>query len=229
MPEPTPGELRARLVAALRDRGALARDDIAAAFAAVPRHLFVPGEPLERAYADEALVTRVEDGLPASSSSQPSMMAVMLEQLAPAPGQRVLEIGAGTGYNAAVLAELVGPAGAVTTLDITPEVAAAARAHLVASGAPRVEVRVADGADGAPDRAPFDRIIATAACWEIPPAWPAQLADGGILVLPLRLNGAQVSMALQRRGRRRRGGRRPARSRRQATTGTRAPPRPAAA
>ena len=98
----------------------------------VPRELFLPGVPLEAVYRDAAVVTKVENGVSVSSSSQPAIMALMLRQLDVRPGQRVLEIGAGTGYNAALLRELVGPAGAVDTVDIDPEVAGWA-----AHGSPR--------------------------------------------------------------------------------------------
>src|SRR5260370_21258761 len=96
----------------------------------VPRHLFVPGVPLREAYADIAIPTHWEDGMPVSSASQPAIVALMLEQLRVEPGMRVLEVGAGTGYNAALLAELAGPRGQVVTLDIAPEIVAEARAHL---------------------------------------------------------------------------------------------------
>ncbi len=79
---------------------------VEAAFRAAPRHLFLPEVPVEQVYRDEAIVTKRQDGVPISSSSQPAIMAIMLEQLALEPGHRVLEIGAGTGYNAALLAPM---------------------------------------------------------------------------------------------------------------------------
>jgi hypothetical protein len=111
--------LRAALVEMLRARGRLQSPAIAAAFAQVPRHLFVPHVALEEAYRDTFLATkRQPDGEVISSSSQPEIMAIMLEQLDLRPGQRVLEIGTGTGYNAALLAHVVGEGGRVTTLDL---------------------------------------------------------------------------------------------------------------
>src|SRR5260221_1398136 len=104
------------------------------ALLAVPRHLFLPGIPLRDAYADIAIPTHWEDGVPVSSASQPAIVALMLEQLRVEPGMRVLEVGAGTGYNAALLAELAGPHGRVVTLDIDAEIVAEARAHLDAAG-----------------------------------------------------------------------------------------------
>jgi protein-L-isoaspartate(D-aspartate) O-methyltransferase len=125
--------LRHRLVEELRRSSALADEAVADAFLAVPRHLFVPGVPPERAYRDEAIATKIEGGRPVSSSSQPAIMAIMLEQLDVRPGMRVLEIGAGTGYNAALLQHLVGPRGRVVTIDIDPEVVAWARERLQAA------------------------------------------------------------------------------------------------
>src|SRR5262245_57665292 len=113
-----PGLMR-DLLEVVRRRGGATRESVADALLAVPRHLFVPGAALSEAYRDDATVTkRDRDGVPVSSSSQPTIMAIMLDQLEVAPGHRVLEIGAGTGYNAALLAHLVGPAGAVVSVDI---------------------------------------------------------------------------------------------------------------
>jgi protein-L-isoaspartate(D-aspartate) O-methyltransferase len=162
--------------------------------------VFLPDVPIETAYRDEAIVTKRDPaGVPISSSSQPTIMALMLDQLDPAPGQRVLEIGAGTGYNAALLAHLVGPSGAVVSADIDPQVVERAAAILAAAGYPHVTVVCADGADGYAEAAPYDRIIATVGVWDLAPAWLDQLAPGGRIVVPLDLRGAQVSVALERR------------------------------
>ncbi len=123
-------ERHAALTARLRDSHA-ATERIVDAFGRVPRHLFLPGAPLDVAYADDAIVTHDEAGIPTSSSSQPSLMARMIEMLDVAPGARVLEIGAGTGYNAAVLAAM---GAAVTTVELQPEVAEAAITHLRQAG-----------------------------------------------------------------------------------------------
>jgi protein-L-isoaspartate(D-aspartate) O-methyltransferase len=109
----------------------------------------------------------------------------MLEQADLHPGMRVLEIGSG-GYNAALIAELVGTEGAVTTVDIDPDVVDRARRYLEAAGYSQVTVVLADTANGVPERAPFDRIIVTAGVWDLPSAWADQLAVGGRLVVPLR-------------------------------------------
>jgi len=190
---------RARLAGALLDSGRTPSPAVQAAFRAVPRHLFVPGLAPAAAYQDEALVIKYdEDGLPISSSSQPAMMAIMLEQLGLEPGHRVLEIGTGTGYNAAVLAHIVGPRGAVVTVDIDADLVARARASLTAAGYGHVRARCADGGYGDPDGAPFDRVIVTVGSWDIAPAWLDQLSPGGRLVLPLALRAIQLSVALER-------------------------------
>jgi protein-L-isoaspartate(D-aspartate) O-methyltransferase len=193
--------LRDEMVDRLSHAGYITTERIVEAFRTVPRHVFVPGVQPEKAYADEAIVTRWDsDGRPISSSSQPAVMAVMLEQLSVESGQRVLEIGAGTGFNAALLAHLVGEQGTVTTIDIDEDLAAHARRNLDTAGRGRVDVACADGAAGWAASAPYDRIILTAGAEGLAPAWVEQLAPGGRLVLPLSLRGAQRSVAFERAG-----------------------------
>jgi protein-L-isoaspartate O-methyltransferase len=125
----------------------------------------------------------------------------MLEQLGLGPRSRVLEIGTGTGYNAAIADVLVGPEGSVTSIDIQPDVVEEARARLEMEGHGRVDVRAGDGWDGVADRAPFDAIELTVGAEDISPRWAAQLRDGGTLVLPLWLRaGIQVSIAFRKDG-----------------------------
>src|SRR5262249_47850186 len=119
-------------------------------------------------------------------SSQPSLMAQMLEDLRLAPGQRVLEIGAGTGYNAALIAYVVGP-GLVTSIDVDREVLSEAWDHLRRFPERAVAVHHADGRHGYVDAAPYDRMMITAATDDFEPAWLEQLADGGLLLAPLTL------------------------------------------
>jgi protein-L-isoaspartate(D-aspartate) O-methyltransferase len=188
------------LIDELATAGSVHSPAVESALRAVPRHLFLPGVPLEEVYRDRAIVTKRLDGVRISSSSQPAIMAIMLEQLDIQPGQRVLEIGAGTGYNAALLAHLVGPTGRVVTVDIDDDIVAAARQHLDAAGCERVHVVCGDGSLGYPPGAPYDRIILTVGAWDIAPAWTEQLCADGRLVLPLTLRGpeTQRSIALDR-------------------------------
>jgi protein-L-isoaspartate(D-aspartate) O-methyltransferase len=160
---------------------------------------------LERVYRDDSITTQTgPGGMTTSSSSQPSIMALMLAQLDPQHGDRVLEVGAGTGYNAALLAHLVGPGGQVTTIDIDPAITQAAQANLDRAGVganqvAQVEVRTGDGWVGATDRAPFDRIQATVGVWDFAPAWADQLAPTGTLAAPLWLRaGVHVTAAFTR-------------------------------
>ncbi len=195
-------ELHQRLVDALERDGSIRTPAVAVAFRAVPRHPFLPGVPLDLVYRDEAIPTKRRDGVAISSSSQPAAMAIMLEQLDVRPGHRVLEIGAGTGYNAALLAHLAGADGAVVTVDLDADIAAAARSHLatIGLGPERVRVVKGDGGLGYPDAAPYDRIVLTVGAWDVAPAWHEQLAPGGRLLLPLWFRGAQKTVAFEPTG-----------------------------
>lgn len=191
--------LLAGLLTQLKENGSLTQPAVAAAFRAVPRHLFLPDLPLSEVYLDDAIPTKMGDGYPISSSSQPSMMAIMLEQLDLAPGQTVLEIGAGTGYNAALMGYLVGPAGRVITVDIDEDLVQAAREHLAAASAGNVTAVCADGGLGYPPAAPYDRIVLTVGAWDLTPAWIDQLKPGGRLLLPLAFGaGAQKAIAFMK-------------------------------
>src|SRR5256885_13247660 len=185
--------LRRALVDTLRGDGHLRSARVAEAFEAVPRELFLPGVPLDEVYRPrEAIVTKRIDGVSVSSASAPEVVALMLAQLDPQPGDRVLEIGAGTGYNAALLAHLVGDGGRVVTLDIDEDLVLAAREHLLDAGFGQVEVVQADGALGYPAEQTYDRIMLTVASGDIAPAWREQLARPvGRLVMPLALRGLQ--------------------------------------
>ncbi len=166
----------------LRRRGI--RDErVLAAMARVPRELFVPEALREHAYADGALSIGFHQTI-----SQPFVVAAMAELLGLDGDERVLDVGTGSGYAAAVLAEL---AKEVVSIERIPELAEQARAALAAAGHPDVDVRVGDGTLGAPDRAPFHGISVAAAAPEIPPALYEQLKDGGRLVLPRGSRDAQ--------------------------------------
>lgn len=200
------GALRTALVRRIIASGGLADHGWRAAFEQVPRHLFVPeyyrprrGGGYERlaaddpdpqgrarwltgAYQDVPLVTHVQDGLLISSSSQPSLMALMIEGLEVREGGTVLEIGAGTGYNAALLAHRLGD-DAVTTVDLDSVITDAARAHLATAGAAPTVV-TGDGALGHRERAPYDRIMATCELPSVPAAWLRQCRPGGRILAP---------------------------------------------
>jgi protein-L-isoaspartate(D-aspartate) O-methyltransferase len=191
--------MRDRMAAEVTAAGRPVSAPVIEALRVVPRHLFLPGIPPEAAYRDDAIVTRRgPDGQPTSSSSQPTIMAIMLDQLGLEPGQRVLEIGAGTGYNAALMKYLVGPSGTVVTVDLDQDVAREAAAHLAATGYPEVTVAAGDGAEGYPAGAPYDRVIATVGVSDLAPAWLDQLGPGGRIVVPLDLRGSQRSIAFER-------------------------------
>lgn len=189
--------LRSSMVDDLVARGLIISAPVEAAFRSVPRHGFLPESTLEQAYADEPVVTKWADGVPVSSASQPAIVANMLEQLCVEPGHRVLEIGAGTGYNAALLSSLVGPTGAVTTVDIASDVTDRARSALVSLGFGSVHVVCGDGGLGYAENAPYDRVIVTVGAWDLPEAWFAQLRTGGRLVVPLGIRGPQRSIAFE--------------------------------
>ncbi|WP_250000196.1 methyltransferase, FxLD system [Actinoplanes sp. M2I2] len=195
-----PEDARRQLVDGLTSRGWITQPQVAAAFAAVPRHLFTPaGTSLETAYADTVVITRRgPDGKATSSISAPWLQAHMLEAARLRPGARVLEIGSG-GYNAALIAEIVGPAGTVVSVDIDPQVVANAQDALSRTGYDRVRAVHADGEHGFPPDGPYDAVIVTVEAGDIPPAWNGQLTAGGVLVVPLRLRGHTRCLTLVRR------------------------------
>lgn len=157
--------------------------ELAAALAKVPRHLFVPGQIAIAAYQDTPLPLGFDKTL-----SQPFIGALMLDLLEVRPGQRVLEVGTGFGYQSALLAEL---GARLWTVEIIEEFAAEAGVRLSTLGYEGIAIRVGDGSRGWTEHAPFDRILVTAAANEIPPALAEQLAPGGRMVIPLGGNDVQ--------------------------------------
>jgi protein-L-isoaspartate(D-aspartate) O-methyltransferase len=149
---------------------------VRAAMTAVPRHPFVPLEHRNKAYEDMPLP--IGHG---QTISQPYIVALMTQALCLTPASRVLEIGTGSGYQAAILAHITPHVWSIETL---PDLAESARERLHGLGF-EVEVQVGDGRLGWPEQAPFDRIIVTAAATDVPPALAAQLAESGRLVIPV--------------------------------------------
>ena len=206
---PGPEEIRGtigRYVDEMKAAGAIGSPAVERAFLTVPRHRLLetfyrreadrtvtvrhdPGHPrrdhLALIYADNALATRRSGGLPVSSTSQPSLMARMLELLSLTGGMKILEVGAGTGYNAALMAEIVGDQRRVITVDVLEDVVDQTRRLLAAAGYPAIQVLLRDGFEGVPGQAPFDRIVATVGCSDLSPNWAEQLADDGAMLVPL--------------------------------------------
>ena len=192
-------ERRNRLVEDLVRQGAITSQPVQRAFEEVPRHLFVPRVDIATAYSDEPIFIRWEDGVPTSSSSQPKMMALMMEQLGLAPGSRVLEIGAGTGYNAAILAHVAGEEGSVITMDIDQDIVDEAAENLSRAGYGHVQVICGDGYEGFPAGQPYDLISVTVGAYDVSPHWVDQLNEGGVMVVPLWFRAFSLSVALEKR------------------------------
>jgi protein-L-isoaspartate(D-aspartate) O-methyltransferase len=194
------GELRSALVERLLAERKIISPAVEAAFRRVARERFLPPDvALEVAYGvDSSVVTkRDEHGVAVSSVSAAYIQARMLEQAELRPGMTVLEIGSG-GLNAA---EIVGEKGHVVSVDIDPEVTDRAERLLDEAGyAGRVTVRAVDASQGVPDEGPFDAIIVTVGAWDVAPAWLGALADDGVLVLPLIMNGVTRTIGLRRDG-----------------------------
>ncbi|MGC8817719.1 MAG: methyltransferase domain-containing protein [Candidatus Hadarchaeum sp.] len=202
-------KLREKYVDDLKARGMIKSEVVERAFRRVERHrllesFFYP-DPVQRKfrevnfdpenpeleilkliYSDTPLVTRMVDGIPISSTSQPGLVAQMLEFLDLKPGQKVLEIGAGTGYTAALIYEIVGKEGHVITMDIQEDVVAQTQRLLRAAGYDRIEVIFGDGFHGYYKNAPYDRIVATVGCPDISLHWVEQLAPEGFMLIPLQ-------------------------------------------
>ena len=189
---PSRAQREAMVATQLRARG-IADERVLAAMADVPREAFVPDGRRDLAYADGAVP--IEAG---QTISQPYMVARMTELLRVHPGDRVLEIGTGSGYQSAVLARL---GCRVLSLERQAELAASARERLARLGyGEAVEIRVGDGSLGAPDDAPFEGIIVTAGAPRIPDALREQLAEGGRLVVPVGSRNSQDLVHVERRG-----------------------------
>ena len=173
----THGEERERMVSEQLSARGIDDARVLAAMRVVPRHMFVADELREQAYCDRPLP--IGDG---QTISQPYIVALMTQSLGVQPGERVLEVGTGSGYQAAVLAEM----GAhVFSVERLASLAHAANARLSALGYTAVQVRTGDGNDGWPEAGPFDAVLVTAATREIPRAPVHQLRVGGRMILPI--------------------------------------------
>jgi len=183
---------RAMVEAQIASRGVKDRR-VLAAMAKVPRHLFIPPALWDEAYADYPLP--IGEG---QTISQPYIVAFMTDALALRPEDKVLEVGTGSGYQAAVLAEVVAD---VYSIEIVADLAARASQTLKALGYDRIHVRQGDGYFGWPEAAPFDAVMITAAAPRVPPALITQLKDGGRLILPLEHpDGYQVLTLVTKAG-----------------------------
>ena len=161
------------------------------AMGTVPRHRFVPEDLISQAYADHPLP--IGSG---QTISQPYIVALMTQWAEVKPGDKVLEVGTGSGYQAAILAELTDR---VFSIELLPELAEAARARLRDLGYGRVQVKSGDGYQGWPEEAPFDAILVTATAPEVPPAMKQQLKEGGRLIIPVGPPGSVQELLLLRK------------------------------
>ena len=186
------GERRAWMVHTQLEARGIHHAGVLAAMGTVPREAFVPRDVEERAYADMPLPIGW-----AATISQPYVVAHMSELAAVEPGDRVLEVGTGSGYQAAVLREL---GAEVYSIESVPALADRARLRLEALGYDGIHVRAGDGTLGWPEAAPFAAIVVTAAPTEIPPALRDQLADGGRMVIPVGPLHIQELLVVTRRG-----------------------------
>jgi protein-L-isoaspartate(D-aspartate) O-methyltransferase len=165
---------------------------VLAAMGKVPRHEFVPSDVREEAYEDRPLPIGEKQTI-----SQPYIVAFMTEAIDPKPGQRALEVGTGSGYQAAVLAEVVGE---VYSIELLPELAKQARQRLDRQGYRKVQTRTGDGYRGWPEAAPFDAILVTCGADHVPEPLFEQLKPGGVMVIPVRVEGALQSLQRIRKG-----------------------------
>jgi protein-L-isoaspartate(D-aspartate) O-methyltransferase len=188
-----PQHLAARqdMIRQLSERG-ITSPRVLAAMARVPRERFVPEGAAHLAYADRALPIRCDQTI-----SQPYIVALMTEALGLSGYERVLEIGTGSGYQTAILAEL---AGSVVTIERHAELARDAAEVLADCGYTNVQLVAGDGTQGYAEQAPYDRILVAAAAAQVPPALEAQLAEGGTLVIPVGASDGQILQAYHKVG-----------------------------
>lgn len=203
--EPAPAaRLRAVMAENVIRRGWAPSPAVQEALRTVPRHRYVPESPPATAY-DHALAVvtrRTTTGESVSSVSAPWLQADMIEKMRLEPGMTVFEAGSG-GYNAELVAHVVGPAGRVVTVDLDPYVVRRTRRLTAEAGSGRVTALLGDGGDGAPGHVPrggFDAGVITYRTWDVSPEWGRQLADGRYLVLPLEIHGYTRAIAFRKDG-----------------------------
>ena len=184
---------RQRMVSAQLEARGIRDPQVLAAMRRVPRHAFVGAEHMDEAYTDSPLPIGEDQTI-----SQPYIVALMTEMLDLRPDLRVLEIGTGSGYQAAVLAEVVGE---VFTVEVKAGLLDTARQCLGRAGHDNIHFRHGDGWDGWPEFAPFDRVMVTACAGRVPPRLLGQLSPNGVMILPLaRDSGEQILCRVTRRG-----------------------------
>lgn len=189
-------EQRDRLVESLRSRGYVSSPEVISAMRRVPRENFLPDNLRNEAYVDTPLP--IGEG---QTISAPHMVAIMVESLDLTPGLKVLEIGAGSGYHAAVCAEVVSPGGHVYTVERISSLATTAESNLKKAGySETVTVVFGDGTNGLPEHAPYDRIFVAAAAPSIPEPLVDQLVDGGKMLVPVGGRLYQDLIRVERRG-----------------------------
>ncbi len=191
-------ERRSELVDGLIRRGYATKREVAEALRKVPREEFVPRSMMDEAYVDTPLP--IGSG---QTISAPHMVAMMADALDLRPGQKVLEVGGGSGYHAAVTAELVSPGGHVFTVERLPELVEFARDNITRTGhSDSVTVILSDGSVGLPSEAPFDRIFVACGAPAVPEPLKSQLKDGGLMLVPVGGRMYQDLVRIERRGER---------------------------
>ena len=187
---------RNRLVDDLKTRGYVTSKAVEDAMRRVPREEFLPAELREEAYVDSPLP--IGEG---QTISAPHMVAIMAENLDLEPGQKILEVGTGSGYHAAVCAEVIAPDGHIYSIERITSLASFARDNLKRTGyAKLVTVILGDGSKGLPDHAPYDRVFVAAGAPDVPSPLTAQLAHGGKLLVPVGTRWYQDLIMVTRKG-----------------------------
>jgi protein-L-isoaspartate(D-aspartate) O-methyltransferase len=189
-------KLRNDLVNRLMLEGSIVTAHVEAAMRSIPRETFASWISVKEAYKNRAITNPATLGNDISTISQPSAVARFLEGFDLKPGMNILEIGAGTGYQAALISHIIGDSGKVTTIDIAEPLIDKARQNLSSLGISNVDVILGDGVLGFPEAAPYDRIVATVGLREIPLVWIPQLKDDGHIVVPLHVGGGPANHIL---------------------------------